>query len=102
MSVHVLKFGALWCAPCRASEKVWQKVAPDFPGLRLEKVDVDDDAALAARYGVRSVPTVVVERDGVEVDRWVGAVPEQKLRDLLRSVGASPTIESGNPQSRIG
>lgn len=84
MSVLLLKFGAIWCSPCRVMEKLIHRVAPEFPGIQVVNLDVDDDAEQALRHGIRSVPTVVVQRDGAEVDRWVGAMPEASLREKFK------------------
>jgi thiol-disulfide isomerase/thioredoxin len=63
-------FGATWCGPCKTFKPVMNEVAGE--GHSVQFIDVDQQQDLAAKYNVRSVPTVVIEEGGVEVDRVVG------------------------------
>lgn len=84
-SVPVLvDFWAGWCAPCRVLMPVLQQLAEEYRGVfLLAKVNSDEQQDLAARYGVRSLPTVLVIRHGEAVDRFVGAQPEGVIRQLI-------------------
>ncbi|MBK8162170.1 MAG: thioredoxin [Gammaproteobacteria bacterium] len=84
-SVPVLvDFWADWCAPCRALMPVLQQLAGEYRGkFLLAKVNSDEQQDLATRYGVRSLPTVLVIRHGEAVDRFVGAQPEGVIRQLI-------------------
>jgi thioredoxin 2 len=81
-------FWAAWCAPCRTVAPVLEHVAIQRGGrLKVVKVNIDDNPALAARFAVRSIPTLVVLRGGQEIDRIVGALPTAELdRRLARIV----------------
>ncbi|MGZ4232952.1 MAG: thioredoxin [Solirubrobacteraceae bacterium] len=86
----VVDFWAGWCGPCRMISPVLEDLAGRHPGrLKVVKVDVDANTGLAARFGARSIPLLVVLRDGREVDRIVGALPraalEQRLAPMLAS-----------------
>jgi thioredoxin 2 len=80
----VVDFWAAWCGPCRMVTPVVERLARDHAGrVKLVKLDVDAAPDIAARYGVQGIPLLVVLRDGEEVDRLVGAAPEQQLRQWL-------------------
>jgi thioredoxin 1 len=70
--VTVKKFSAVWCGPCRALAPVMNEVKSNFSNVKFEDYDVDVAYEEATKYGVRSVPTVIIERDGKEVERFTG------------------------------
>ena len=80
----VVDFWAPWCAPCRMVAPALESLARDHGrSLKVAKVNVDENPGLAARYGAMSIPTMVVIKEGREVDRWVGALPEQAIRSRV-------------------
>ena len=74
-------FSASWCGPCKASKPVINEIRSE--GYYVEFIDIDMLTDLAQKYNVRSVPTVVIEEDGEEVSRFVGAIPKQQVIDKL-------------------
>jgi thioredoxin 1 len=74
-------FTATWCGPCKAFKPVMNEVAGE--GYSIQFIDVDKNQSLASQYGVRSVPTTVIEENGVEVDRFVGALPKETVKNKL-------------------
>ena len=70
--VTVKKFSAVWCGPCRALAPVMNEVKSQFSNVKFEEYDVDVAYEEATKYGIRSVPTVVMEKDGIEVERFTG------------------------------
>jgi putative thioredoxin len=75
---------ATWCEPCKALGPLLEKVVDDFNGaVRLARIDCDKEQALAASFGVRSIPTVVLIREGQLVDAFTGALPESAIREFL-------------------
>ena len=74
-------FSATWCGPCKTFKPVMNEVAGE--GHSVQFIDIDQSQDLAAKYGVRSVPTTVIEENGIEVDRFIGAIPKQQVLDRL-------------------
>jgi thioredoxin 1 len=83
MSLVVKRFTASWCNPCRALAPIMERVKQNTPGVRFETIDVDEQPDIAKRYGVRSVPLVIIERDGIEVNRSVGVQPENNYVSII-------------------
>ena len=94
---------ATWCGPCKTLGPILDKVVASFNGaVRLAKVDVDKEQALAAAFGVRSIPTVVLIRDGQAVDGFNGALPEGGVREfLLRHVQPAEAAETPPPAPTV-
>ncbi|HSJ89028.1 MAG TPA: thioredoxin [Anaerolineales bacterium] len=79
----LIDFWASWCAPCRMVAPTMEKLAREQNALKVVKVDVDVNPGLASRYRAMSIPTMIVIKGGQEVDRWVGALPEQAIRSRV-------------------
>lgn len=85
----IVDFYADWCAPCRELAPRLEAVAGEFGGMVvMGKVDVDRQSSLAQRHGVRSIPDVRIFRDGREVDRFVGGIPDSEIRAKLEKHSA--------------
>ena len=70
--ITVKKFSAAWCGPCRALAPMMNEIKGQFSNVRFEEYDVDEAYEEATKYGIRSVPTVIMEKDGIEVERFTG------------------------------
>jgi thioredoxin 1 len=79
----LVDFTAAWCPPCRAMNPVLDAIAADRDDVRIVKLDVDDNQETAVRYGVLSMPTFMLFRDGAPVQTLVGARPRRRLESEL-------------------
>ena len=82
----LVDFTAAWCPPCRVMKPVLSELAAEREDLRIVQLDVDDHQRTAAEYGVLSMPTFILFRDGREVQRLVGARPRRRLEAELAEV----------------
>jgi putative thioredoxin len=80
----VVDFWADWCAPCRMLMPILAKLAEDYRGaFTLAKLNTEEHQALAAQFGIRSLPTVQLFKDGRPVDQFMGALPEPQVREFI-------------------
>jgi len=83
----IVDFWAEWCGPCKAIAPVLEELAQEYAGrVTIGKVNVDEHPGLAARFQVRSIPTLLFFKGGQVVDQVIGAVPKTKLREKLDKV----------------
>jgi len=76
---------AAWCYPCRLVAPIVEELANEYRSVALfAKLNVDDNPATAMRYSIQSIPTLLIIKDGVEVDRIVGALPKDEIEAILR------------------
>ena len=79
----LVDFWASWCGPCRMIAPVLEEVAAERPDVKVCKVNVDEEQELAISYGVSSIPTLLVFKNGQVVNKSIGAVPKAKILQML-------------------
>jgi thioredoxin 1 len=83
-----IDFWAEWCGPCKRFAPIFEQASDQHADVTFAKVDTEDQPELAARYGVTSIPTLVIYRDGIPVFSQPGALPAAVLEDLVSQVHA--------------
>ena len=81
----LVDFYADWCGPCRAISPMLEEIAEEIDGeIQVAKLDIDVNGATTVKYGVQSIPTLILFKDGRPVERWVGIVPKQLVVSRIR------------------
>jgi thioredoxin 1 len=79
----LIDFWASWCGPCRMIAPIVEEIAEERSDIKVGKINVDEEPELATRFGIMSIPTLVVMRDGEMVNKLVGARPKNQILDML-------------------
>lgn len=80
----LVDFWAVWCGPCRMLSPVVDQVAEENPDIKVCKVNVDEEQQLAIKYGVMSIPTLLVFKCGELVNQSVGVIPKEEVLNLIK------------------
>lgn len=99
--VTLVDFWAGWCMPCKMLAPVIEEIAREYAGIKVAKVDVDAEGELAAEFGVMSIPTVVLMKDGLELKRFIGVQPKDMYTTaLIPAAGIDAVMEMENNSLR--
>lgn len=80
----LIDFYADWCGPCKMLSPIVEEVASEREDAKVVKINIDDEQELAIKYGVMSIPTLVVVKNGEEVNRSVGLVSKEKIESIIK------------------
>ena len=80
----LLDFWASWCMPCRMLSPILDEIAEETDEFKICKINVDEEGDLALQFKVMSIPTLVVMKNGVEVERSLGVMPKDDVLDLMK------------------
>ena len=82
----LIDFWAVWCGPCRMIAQIVEELASEYEGkAKIGKVDVDNNPGIAGKFGIRSIPTLLIFKGGKVVDQIVGVVPKGSIADKLNA-----------------
>jgi len=84
--IVIIDFWAQWCGPCIQFGPVFEKVSDENTDITFAKLNIDEQSAIATKYGVTSVPTIMVIRDGIILLNRAGSLPEDALNDIVTHV----------------
>ena len=81
----VLYFSAPWCGPCKMFGPAFDEIVAEFDNIDVNKINIDENTEAAIKYEVSSIPTVILERAGVQLFRHKGVMPKTHLRDIIKT-----------------
>jgi thioredoxin 1 len=82
----LMDFYADWCGPCRMQGPILEQIKADFDGrAEVKKINVDKEGELASKYGIFVVPTLILEKDGKELNKWMGVTSKEELTAALNA-----------------
>ena len=83
--IVLVDFGAEWCGPCRMLGPIFEELSGEIEQVKFAKVDITECEGIAQKFGVMSIPTIILFKDGKEEDRMMGLIPKNALKDWVES-----------------
>lgn len=84
-TLHVLYFSAPWCGPCKMFGPAFDEIVAEFDNIDVHKINIDETPEAARTYEVVSIPTIIMEKSGIQVFRHKGVMPKTHLRDIIKA-----------------
>lgn len=84
--LSIVDFWAPWCGPCKMFGPIFENVSTKFDNIKFCKLNVDNDDEISKKYGVMSIPTIIIFKDGIEIKRNIGFLDEDSLINILEEV----------------
>ena len=79
----LVDFWADWCGPCRMLSPIVDEVAAENPGIKVGKINVDEQQELSAQFGIMSIPTLLVFKDGKKISESIGLIPKEQIEKMI-------------------
>lgn len=83
--ISLVDFFAPWCGPCKAMSPIIEEIASEYPNVKIGKMDVDENSETPTKLGIRSIPTLILYKNGEMIERKVGALSKDQLRSMIES-----------------
>lgn len=83
--ISIVDFWAIWCGPCRLMGPIVEEIAKEMTDINVYKLNVDDHPELTAKFNIMSIPTIIIFKDGEEVDQTVGVVSKSVLANKIKN-----------------
>ena len=81
--VVIIDFWAEWCGPCKMFEPIFEELEKEMPNVKFGRLNVDENQSIAMMYGIMSIPTTSIFKDGEEIKRFIGVQPKQIIKEEL-------------------
>lgn len=81
--ISLVDFFTPWCGPCKAMSPIIDQISEDYPGVKVGKMDVDENSEIPKRLGIRSIPTMIIYNNGEIIERKVGIIPKDQIKEML-------------------
>ncbi|MEM4270683.1 MAG: thioredoxin [Candidatus Pacearchaeota archaeon] len=85
-NISIVDFYAEWCMPCVMMAPVLESVAEDFKNIKFAKINVDDAQETAEKYQISSIPCIIIFKEGKEIDRIIGGMSEESLKNMIKEI----------------